>query len=222
MDNSQIKDNVEKAYDNIADTYLSWTENTFASRLSYLTRLLALLPTPSDEKPISILELGCGAGVPVTQTLASNPHIRITANDISSAQIALARKHLPESVRLIQGDMMDIHFQPEELDAVVGMYSISHLPREEQTTMLQRIMQWLKPGGRLLMNFAERESAAHTDETWLGGSEGGMYWSAWGAEGTRGVLKQLGYEIEIDEVVQDDERGKLVGFLWIVAKKPCP
>lgn len=222
MDNSQIKDNVEKAYDSMADTYLSWTENTFASRLSYLNRLLALLPTPSAEKPISVLELGCGAGVPVTQTLASNPHIRITANDISSAQIALARKHLPESVTLVQGDMMAIEFQPGELDAVVGMYSISHLPREEQTTMLRRIAEWLKPGGRLLMNFAEQAFNAETNETWLGATEGGMYWSAWGAEGTRSVLKELGYEIEIDEVVQDDERGKTVGVLWIVAKKPCP
>ena len=159
---TQIKADIKKAYDAIAPKYLTWTESTHKVRLSYLNNLLQNLNSTAAAEPTSdnhrhILELGCGAGVPVTQHLAALPNTDVTANDISETQIALARERLPESVTLIQGDMMELSFENGSFDAVLAMYSIFHLPRDEQVTMLTRIYGWLKPGGWLLANFSGSE-----------------------------------------------------------------
>jgi Methylase involved in ubiquinone/menaquinone biosynthesis len=173
---------------------------------------------------MSVLELGCGAGVPCTQLLASHEYIDVTANDISDTQIAMAKVRLPQSVNLIQGDMMGLKFSQEHFDAVTAMYSIFHLPRSEQTLILRRIWDWLKPGGQLLANFPETGFASSSDQYWLGGTKGAMHWSGWGRDEMRRILKVIGFEIVIDEVVVDSEEengvSRSVAFHWILAKKP--
>ncbi|CAI7641672.1 unnamed protein product [Penicillium glandicola] len=212
INNHQIKDDVKKAYDDIAEVYLKWTQPSHEIRLSYLDRMLR-----------SILELGCGAGVPCTQLLASREYISVTANDISDTQIAMAKERLPQSVNLIPGDMMELEFSPGHFDAVMGMYSIFHLPRDEQTTILRRIFDWLKPGGRLLANFPETGFESSSDQSWLGGTKGAMYWSGWGRDEMRRLLTHIGFEMEIDDVVVDEEEkngvSRSVAFNWILAKK---
>ncbi|OOQ86703.1 putative O-methyltransferase [Penicillium brasilianum] len=220
----KIKADIKKAYDAIAPKYLTWTENTHTVRLSYLQKLLANLNLNTEEGSNSILELGCGAGVPVTQHLTTVPNTRITANDISETQIALARERLPASVTLIQGDMMGLSFADESFAAVLAMYSIFHLPRDEQVTMLERVYGWLKPGGWVLANFSAGEFESVSNETWLGGREGVVHWSGWGVDGTRQVLRDVGFVIEVDEVRADEEGEedgsvKKVEFYWVLARK---
>ncbi|KAJ5492792.1 hypothetical protein N7539_001538 [Penicillium diatomitis] len=179
----------------------------------------------SHEPPsASILELGCGAGIPVTKLLAARPNTTITANDISSSQIALAKTHLPSSVRLITGDMMELELEAESLDAVLAMYSIFHLPRDEQRIMLARIHGWLKAGRWVLMNFAAAEFERASDEKWLGAKEGVVHWSGWGVEGTRKMLEEVGFEILLEEVradeeIEEDGSVKKVEFYWVMARK---
>ncbi|KAJ5502058.1 Methyltransferase type 11 [Penicillium fimorum] len=220
INNEQIKDDIKKAYDDISEVYLDWTQPSHEIRLSYLNRMLGSIDSTKGQ---SILELGCGAGVPCTQLLASREYTRVTANDISDAQIAMAKERLPQSVNLIPGDMMELKFSPEHFDAVVAMYSIFHLPRDEQTTILRRIFDWLKPGGQLLANFPETGFASSSDQSWLGGTKGAMHWSGWGRDEMRRILADIGFEVEIDEVVVDceEEKGvsRNVAFNWILAKK---
>ncbi|KAJ5872849.1 uncharacterized protein N7529_005202 [Penicillium soppii] len=197
-DSHRIKDDIKKAYDDVAGTYLNWTRNTHERRLSYLNIMLQSFHTAE----MSVLELGCGAGVPCTQLLASRKNTSVTANDISEAQIALAKELLPQSVNLIQGDMMELEFGHKQFDAVLAMYSIFHLPRDEQTVILHRIFDWLKPGGSFLRISLELNLRLLRIN--LG----------WG---------DLGFEVEIDEVVSDLETdngvSREVPFLWILAKK---
>ena len=94
-----------------------------------------------------MLGLGCGSGIPVTQKLLSYPNFSLTASDLSNVQLALARASLlPDWLTLLEGDMLVLNFPPATFDAVVGMYSIIHLPRAEQVEMLHKIVAWLKPG----------------------------------------------------------------------------
>ncbi|KAF3387594.1 hypothetical protein F1880_000625 [Penicillium rolfsii] len=230
-ESAQIKADIKRAYDAIAPKYLTWTESTHNVRLGYMEALLKNLNAGAPEDNgrssspnLSLLELGCGAGVPVTQRLSALPNTTVTANDISSTQISLAKTHLPPSVTLLQGDMMELSFENESFDAVLAMYSIFHLPREEQVTMLTRIHAWLKPGGWLLANFAVGEFEKESDGAWLGGDEGVVHWSGWGVEGTRKVIKDVGMEILVDEIVQDEEAEegggvKKVDFHWVMARK---
>ncbi|KAJ5583816.1 hypothetical protein N7450_006480 [Penicillium hetheringtonii] len=216
--NHEIKENIRKAYNDIADKYLEWTEPTHKTRLTYLNLLLDSLNSNAKH----VLELGCGAGVPCTQILAKK--FDVTANDISDSQIALAKTRLPDdSVTLIHGDMMGLKFRTE-FDAVLAMYSIIHLPREEQSEMLRRIWGWLRPGGVFLGNFLEGGFEGDVKGDWLGGNDGCMYWSGWGKEEIRRILGEIGFKIEVDDVVVDveveeDGREKEVAFHWILARK---
>jgi ubiquinone/menaquinone biosynthesis C-methylase UbiE len=218
-----LKENIKKAYDNIATKYAEWTKPTYQTRVEYLNKLLAQLPSSPVEK--SVLELGCGSGQPCTAILASNPSMKVTANDISTVQLQLAAQHLPSAnVSLVEGDMMGLSFDKHSFDAVIGMYSIIHLPRDEQVTLLNRIYKWLKPGGLFLANFgAGPEDEGSIDKNWLDGTEGAVFWSGWGKEKTCEILSSIGFELMLEEVVVDteEEKGEArdVPFLWVLGKK---
>jgi SAM-dependent methyltransferase len=215
---------LKASYDAIAPRYNEWTIPHSTTRLRYLEQLLGRLPTTtssSPSTPVSVLELGCGYGVPVTQKLLSYPNFSVTANDLSSAQLALARASLLPGpaygrLTLLEGDMLALDFTPATFDAVVGMYSIIHLPRAEQVEMLRKIVAWLKPGGWVLANFAAEELAGREMQNWLEEEKGWMFWSGWGSEGTVEKVREAGLEVVVQETVEDAVNAK---FLWILARK---
>ena len=193
---ADLKFRLKASYDAIAPRYNEWTIPHSTTRLHYLDQLLGRLPTTttsssSPSTPVSVLELACGYGIPVTQELLSKPNFFITANDLPSAQVALARANLlPDPpgpahgrLTLLEGDMLAPNFGPATFDAVVGMYSIIHLPRVEQVEMLRKIVAWLKPGGWVLANFGEDEFAGAETQNWLGEEKGGCFGVAGGAKG---------------------------------------
>lgn len=217
---ANLKANVKESYDKIAPTYNKWTaELPNTSRLHYLDKILATLPSSGTVK---VLELGCGAGVPISEKLASIENVYVTANDMSSTQIAVAKENLSSfntgstpKVEFIESDMMSLDFPAETFDAVVAFYSIIHLPRDEQTQLVSHISKWLKPGGYILANFGAAESVNSTNEHWLH-EEGWMFWSSWGVEGSVKMFQNIGFEIayqEIQKVPGDAE------FLWVLARK---
>ncbi len=106
---------VAEGYDEIAQRYLAWS--AFApspERMQQLARLLDLLPPDAV-----VLELGCGAGVPVTQALAERS--RVTGVDISAEQIALAERYVPDAT-FLRADMTTLDFAAGSFDAVVSFY----------------------------------------------------------------------------------------------------
>lgn len=203
---------VQQSYDKIASIYLDWTLNGPSPRLDYLAHLISLLPTPSTAK---ILELGCGAGVPGTQFL-SKMCGHVVGVDISDAQIELARKHSPsDNVEFMRSDMMSLDFSEGEFDGVVGLYSIFHLKKAEQSVLIKRIESWLKPGGIFLGNFAL--GGTEETHTWLGGEK--MFWAGWEEKEWLGIVEQVGFEVIKGDVVPEVENGKEVSFLWVAARK---
>ena len=75
-----------------------------------------------------MLDIGCGAGVPVTQALSGR--FAVTGVDISSEMVRQARANVPGAT-FIHGDITSVDFPDSSFDAVVAFYSIFHLPREE-------------------------------------------------------------------------------------------
>lgn len=216
---------VEQSYDRIAPEYLKWTSSFSSPRLTFLDKLLPLLPSRSSTAP-AILELGCGAGVPCTQILAKCAS-RLVAVDISSAQLELAKENVEGggggdgTVEFLKKDMHELEFADESFDAVLGFYSIIHLPREEQVAMMEKVGAWLKPGGYFLANFAAGESEENWNENWL--VEGsGMFWSSWDEGKTLKMVRGAGLEVLEGSVVWEDEGSageRNVGFLWVFARK---
>lgn len=220
-----LKARLKTAYDAIAPKYNEWTIPHSEQRMKYLSKLIALLPLSDPSRSFHVLELGCGCGLPVTQKLLSYPNISVTANDLSSTQIELARSNLlgnPEDMaatRLVlkEGDMAALSFPDSSFDAVLGFYSVIHLPLTEQSELLQKISRWLKPGGLFLANFAANEMEGHVMDQWLDDKNGWMFWSGWGEKETLKLAREVGLEVLVAEVQHDvvDD----ASFLWIMAKK---
>jgi ubiquinone/menaquinone biosynthesis C-methylase UbiE len=112
---------VEEGYDRIAEQYLASKEPLDPTALALLTALVRDLPPDAP-----VLDLGCGAGVPVTRWLAERHPI--TGVDVSVRQLALARQRVPTAT-LLQVDMTAINFPAASFGAVVALYSLIHGPR---------------------------------------------------------------------------------------------
>jgi SAM-dependent methyltransferase len=215
---ADLKGRMKDSYNAIAETYNGWTAQHFETRNQALAELIPLLKQKDGH--LSTLELGCGCGLPVMKTILELPDVTYTGNDLSGAQIAIAKENLgpdPENrANFIEGDMLAISQPDATLDAVIAMYSIIHLPREEQVQLVHKIFSWLKPGGYFLANFAEEDLPAVVMPAWLH-EKGWMFWSGWGAKTTVKKVQEAGFKI-ISEAIRADVVDSR--FLWILAKKP--
>jgi SAM-dependent methyltransferase len=201
---------VADGYDEIAQRYLAWSAlDPSPERMQALGRLLDLLPAGAE-----VLELGCGAGAPVTQALAER--CRVTGVDISAEQIALAERQVPNAT-FIHADMTTLDFPAGSFDAVVAFYALIHIPRAEHAELLGRIAGWLRPGGLLFATMGASDSPDGVEPDWLGAP---MFFSHYDAEKNQDLVRQAGLEILSADVVPEDEDGETVEFLWVAALKP--
>lgn len=199
---------VAHGYDEIADRYLAWSTD-HAVRLGWLAELRRALPPPAR-----ILDLGCGAGVPVARWLADAGY-DVVGIDGSVAQIERARANVPQGQFRV-ADMMTVEVEPGSFDGVVAMYSITHVPRDSHAALFRRIHDTLRPGGLLLASLGGGDSPDWTGE-WLGTE---MYFSHYDAETNLRLLAETGFAVEQSEVVAEDEDGNQVSFLWVIAGRP--
>jgi cyclopropane fatty-acyl-phospholipid synthase-like methyltransferase len=198
---------VRDTYDEIAAGFNSARAAEPADELSPL--LAAIAPGST------VLDLGCGAGVPITRTLARTHNV--VGLDLSGRQIRLARKQVPDA-RLIQADMARCAFPPATFDAVVSFYAIFHLPLSEHAPLIARISTWLKPGGYLMATFSPNREEGYIEEFF--GAE--MYWSNLSLPEYRALLEANGFEILSDRIVghgYSDEYAKPEHHPLIFARK---
>ena len=96
----------------------------------------------------SVLDLGCGAGVPATKLLTERD-LDVLGLDISAVQIARARQLVP-AANFVHADMVTWEHEPASFDAVVSFYALIHVPLQDQRDLLPKIRRWLRPAGYLL------------------------------------------------------------------------
>ncbi|MCJ1326638.1 hypothetical protein MMC10_003303 [Thelotrema lepadinum] len=209
----------KEGYDAQAKRYLDWTLSKPSLREQSVRKLLDLLSDPSSA---TVLELGCGAGIPVTKMLAEGCK-SVVANEISSAQIELAREYLVElnNIELKEGSMTELDFPDGEFDAVVAMYSIVHLDPEGQKLIFEKIRRWVKLGGLLLVNLGTEALPGRTAPGWLGMKA--AYWSSFGQEENERLIEDSGFKVLSSEISDDAGDAR---YGWYVAKavdkKWCP
>jgi ubiquinone/menaquinone biosynthesis C-methylase UbiE len=222
-DKNIVKERLRASYNAIAPKYNDWTERHHELRRSYLDRLFThctKLSDNDDQSKKQILELGCGSANPFLTTLLQRaPSVYIHANDLSEVQLDIARCNLAafrSQVEFHLGDMMKLEFEPGSLTAVVALYSIIHLPQDEQKEMISRISDWLVPGGVFLATFTSEEAHSIVNENWID-EKGWIFWSSLGQDKLIRILTEDA-RLDIEHVAlegDEDER-----FLWIIAKKP--
>ena len=179
--NTDYKALVKAAYDRCACAYAGQRCADPPRQLDLITERL---PPQS-----AILDVGCGAGVPVARHLAR--HCHVTGVDISPRMIELARENVP-SARFVEGDIMDADFPAAHFAAIVSFYALFHLPRQEHEALFRRFARWLKPGGLLLLTLAPKDDGPGYTDDFHGVA---MYWSNFGLEVYRDILARAGFRL---------------------------
>ncbi len=136
-----------------------------------------------------VLDLGCGCGAPDSLLLATR--YRVTGVDISDVQIDRAKSLVPGAT-FVRADMTEIDFPDASFAAILALYSIIHVPVEEQRTLLRKIHRWLEPGGLALL-VTGHDKWTGIENGWLG-SDATMYWSHADADTYAGWFAELGFQ----------------------------
>jgi len=191
---------VRDTYDKIAEHYYKDRDlfkhnvelDQFSARLS---------------KGDSVLDIGCGGGIPVTRYLIDKG-FNLTGIDFSTGMLAIAKRTCPEA-RLIKMNMAELAFDNNSFNGVVAFYSIIHFPRNLHSALFKDIRRILRPGGVMLICLGSDDWEA-VDEYY----DEKMYWSHFGSEESLVIVKQAGFEILSEEVkIINDER-----HYWIVGR----
>jgi cyclopropane fatty-acyl-phospholipid synthase-like methyltransferase len=203
MDPSEI---VRTGYNQVARIYLQ-------ERLtdSPDIRLLAELESRLKDGA-RVLDLGCGAGQPVTARLAER--YSVVGIDISEAQIELARSAVP-SAEFRRADMVTSDLGESEFDGVCSYYAIIHVPRAHHLALFERIRRALRPGGVALLCLGANDIEADYDE--ICGAP--MFWSHFSADTYLSMFAELAFEIEMSAIVRDQSYPDS-SHLFVVVRKP--
>jgi cyclopropane fatty-acyl-phospholipid synthase-like methyltransferase len=179
--NDDPKEIVRFGYDRCAQAYTVARAQDRSPELALLSARLSAAAR--------ILDVGCGAGIPVTAALSQMGFV--VGVDISAVQIGLASENVP-SARFIRGDIMAQDFAEASFDAVVAFYVLFHLPRDEHPELLCKLRRWLRPGGYLLATLARSDQPGYTEPDFFGVR---MYWSHYEAPWYAEQLAEHGFEI---------------------------
>ncbi|MEP6641440.1 MAG: class I SAM-dependent methyltransferase [Gaiellales bacterium] len=202
------KETVRAGYNQMASAFADWGARVEGDpRDRFLTRFIELLP-PSG----SVLDLGCGAGVPSTKALARTFHV--VGADISEAQITLARRNVPDA-EFVRADLLDLDFPDASFDGVTAFYSISHIPREEHAQVFSLVRRWLRPRGVFLASLGVGDIRDWTG-AWLGVP---MFFSSHSADKNRRLLAEAGLDVEHAEIVSMREPEGEATFLWVISRR---
>jgi len=203
--NSTMKKIVADGYDQIADTYASWS-----LRVDDPVKLrFAQIALDSFPEGGALIDLGCGTGEHVTALL--HPHFDVVAVDVSPVSIELARERVPGPDYRV-ADMTALELPAGSVDVVTAFFSLIHVPRDEHAALLGRIARWLRPGGMLIATMGAWAKESYVDD-WLGAP---MAWSQWDAETNQGLVRDAGFDlISAEEVFEADEP---FSHLWVVAQ----
>ena len=116
-----------------------WDHNNHYHRF-----LLKQLPVRYE----TVLDIGCGTGK-FSRLLAKHAD-RVVAIDLSPNMIEVAKQRSRQyaNIDFQVGDILQWEFPVEQLDAIVSIATIHHLPVE---SLLPKLKSALKPGGRLVI-----------------------------------------------------------------------
>jgi cyclopropane fatty-acyl-phospholipid synthase-like methyltransferase len=200
-------DIIARGYDWVADEYAA-LESAEAPwpRLKRVRAFAADLPRGSR-----ILDIGCGNGLPATRELALSHEV--TGVDISEQQIARARSNVPTATFIV-GDVREVDLPVAVFDAIVALYLIDNIARDDYPALFRRFAELLRPNGRLLLS-AEPGEDPWQQYTWLGVP---MFINTVPTQQLVRLLQEAGLSVVSTEFESQLEGARRIEYAWIIAQ----
>ncbi|OLE76234.1 MAG: methyltransferase type 11 [Chloroflexi bacterium 13_1_20CM_2_70_9] len=188
---------VRRGYDLVSQVYRrdDADDGTYAEWLDPLERRV--------ESGSSVLDLGCGCGIPVARRLAQR--YAVTGVDLSPVQIGRARELVPDAT-FICVDMTTVQFPDASFGAITCLFALIHLPLAEQPALLRSVRRWLRPGGLFMATVGHRAWTG-VEKDWLGVKGGDMWWSHADADTYRRWLADVGLRVELQTFIPEGTGG---------------
>ncbi|CAN5481394.1 class I SAM-dependent methyltransferase [soil metagenome] len=200
------RETVRSGYATMGETYHERRVAREEANIAWLDELRPLLPASGR-----VVDLGCGAGVPVTRYFANRGY-EIEGYDLSEKMLAIARREVPQA-QFHEAAIEEIRLKPASVDLVVSFFAIIHVERDRHAALFARIFEWLRPGGATLLSLGADDNPAQRSDQWLGAP---MVWSHYDATTNLDLLQRAGFEIVWQEVEDfGHER-----HLFAIARKP--
>ncbi len=123
-----------------------WGSTTFAGRRRLARRARMLAAVLRELGEARVLEVGCGTGALTEQLVQLEPRLHLTACDISSESIAVARQQCrnTEHLHFEVVDVLSDPYADDSFDAIIGNSVLHHLHVEPFLPLLARMV---RPGG---------------------------------------------------------------------------
>jgi ubiquinone/menaquinone biosynthesis C-methylase UbiE len=195
---------VRNGYSKIARTYHAKRGKYDNRRL--LAKISKLLP-----KNAMVLDLGCGAGVPIAKTLARKG-FAVTGVDFASGMVRLARKNVPKA-EFLKIDITKMKFKADSFDGAVSFYALIHIPREKHAAIYRKLHRIIKPNGVMLLNACGIDTNGWEEysEDYMGVP---MFWSYYGPKKTMRLIQNAGFDVLWSRVLDIGDEKQF----WILAK----
>jgi ubiquinone/menaquinone biosynthesis C-methylase UbiE len=194
VDEDGLRRTVRRGYDRLAETYDDRRSEDSATvrRVERFAERLSAAPT--------VLDAGCGAGVPVASTLEGTA----VGLDLSRETLDRAAATVPGAA-LLQGELSRLPLRSASVDGVVAYYSVAHVPRAAHGVVFVEFARVPRPGGWLLVVLGTDDWTGRDDD-WLDtGVE--MAWSISGPERDRELLVAAGFDVVEKRRVTDELGG---------------
>ena len=194
------------SYDAIAADWDGVRTSFYGCEKAYLDRLLDGLPTPSP-----ILDLGCGTGRPIAESILSQGH-QLTGVDQSTQLLNIARSRLPKG-RWIESSI-EAFESTDRFAAIVCWDALFHIERSRHEAIFARMAALLDPGGKLMLTVGGSEHPAFTD-TMFGET---FFYDSHPPEIVLELLQRSGFKILISDFINQPTEGRDKGRYGIVAQ----
>ena len=143
----------------------------------------------------TILDLGCGTGIPVSKTLMEEG-MNVYGIDASPSLVNMFRENFP-GVPVACEAAEDSSFFNRKFDGIVAWGLIFLLPKDAQAKVIQKAADALKPGGKLLFTAPLQQTEWNDVLT-------GMLSRSLGTDGYREILTASGLAL-IEEFEDEGE-----------------
>ena len=208
--------------DEAAREFAGWSKSYDRSILQRLLfapsheALIGRLRGQFDDRPWTLLDVGCGTGVFAARARAIFPEVKVWGVDLVSAMIRMGRERWRMhggDFAPVQGDSERLPFSDGAFDVVTCANSFHHYPHQERAVAEMRRV--LKPGGRLML------LDGHHDSLWgwfiydicVAGVEGAVHHASAGR--VRDLFQRAGFA----QTNQEVHRG-LAPFLLTEGRTP--
>lgn len=107
------------------------------------------------KKNISILDLGCGNGIPIAKTAQkyASTYVGVDSSKVMADEFTA---NIPDS-KIIIASMDEINFNQSTFDLIIGFGSVFHLPPERQKNALLKAAKILSQNGVLMFTSSKDE-----------------------------------------------------------------